>query len=385
MWSGAFVSSIGTWMQKLAQSWLVLQLSGSAFYLGLDNFLGEIPIFLLALFAGVAADRIDRRRVLIASQCVQMTCAFLLAGLFAFGHARVWHILALSFIVGTAQAFGAPAYQSLLPSLVPRDHLPNAIAMNSIQFNLARVIGPVIGGLALTHLGAAWCFGLNGLSYVAVIASLLLIQVRFTPAPSQETVMDSMKQGLVFIRSRPGMLPLILVAFVCTFLGIPILVFLPVFARDVFGGDAATYTVLLSTEAAGAITGALLVAARGKRPHLGRDALVGLILLGLFEALFAFSRDFRLSLAFAFIGGMALIACFALLSSLVQLIATDEMRGRVMSLYNIAFRGGMPVGSLVAGALTPVFGIAAVVGSCGILLTLIAAYLLVFHRRLAAV
>lgn len=383
MWSGAFVSSIGTWMQKLAQSWLVLQLSGSAFYLGLDNFLGEIPIFLLALFAGVAADRIDRRRLLVASQFVQMTSAFALAALFALGHARVWHILSLSFIVGTAQAFGAPAYQSLIPSLVPRDHLPNAIAMNSIQFNLARVIGPVIGGLALTHLGAAWCFGLNGLSYVAVITSLVLIQVRFIPPPSGESVMDSMKQGLAFIRGRPGMLPLVLVSFVCTFLGIPILVFLPVFARDVFGGDAATYTILLSTEAAGAITGALLVAARGRRPHLGRDALVGLILLGLFEALFAFSGDFRLSLLFVFFGGMALIACFAMLSSLVQLIATDEMRGRVMSLYNIAFRGGMPIGSLVAGALTPVFGIAAVVGSCGILLACLAAYLLVFHRRLA--
>lgn len=383
MWSGAFVSSIGTWMQKLAQSWLVLQLSGSAFYLGLDNFLGEIPIFLLALFAGVAADRIDRRRLLVASQFVQMTSAFALAALFALGHARVWHILSLSFIVGTAQAFGAPAYQSLIPSLVPRDHLPNAIAMNSIQFNLARVIGPVIGGLALTHLGAAWCFGLNGLSYVAVITSLVLIQVRFIPPPSGESVMDSMKQGLAFIRGRPGMLPLVLVSFVCTFLGIPILVFLPVFARDVFGGDAATYTILLSTEAAGAITGALLVAARGRRPHLGRDALVGLILLGLFEALFAFSDDFRLSLLFVFFGGMALIACFAMLSSLVQLIATDEMRGRVMSLYNIAFRGGMPIGSLVAGALTPVFGIAAVVGSCGILLACLAAYLLVFHRRLA--
>jgi MFS family permease len=384
MWSGAFVSSIGTWMQKLAQSWLVLQLSGSAFYLGLDNFLGEIPIFLLALVAGVAADRIDRRRLLVASQFVQMTCAFLLAALFAFGYARVWHILTLSFIVGTAQAFGAPAYQSLIPSLVPRDHLPNAIAMNSIQFNLARVIGPVVGGLALTHLGAAWCFGLNGLSYVAVITSLLLIHVRYVPGPAAESVLDSMKQGLGFIRGRPGMLPLILVAFVCTFLGIPILVFLPVFAKDVFGGNETTYTILLSTEAAGAILGALLVAARGRRPHLGRDALAGLILLGVFESLFAFSRDFRLSLVFVFFGGMALIACFALLSSLVQLIATDEMRGRVMSLYNIAFRGGMPIGSLAVGALVPQFGISAVVGACGMLLAGVAAWLLLFNRKLAA-
>jgi MFS family permease len=384
MWSGAFVSSIGTWMQKLAQSWLVLQLSGSAFYLGLDSFLGEIPIFLLAMVAGVAADRIDRRRLLVASQFVQMACAFVLAALFAFGYAQVWHILTLSFIVGTAQAFGAPAYQSLIPSLVPRDHLPNAIAMNSIQFNLARVIGPVVGGLALTHLGAAWCFGLNGLSYVAVIASLLLIRVSFVPAPTGESVLDSIKQGLGFIRSQAGMFPLILVAFVCTFLGIPILVFLPVFAKDVFGGNEATYTILLSTEAAGAITGALLVAARGRRPHLGRDALIGLILLGAFETLFAVSRNFRLSLVFVFFGGMALIGCFALLSSLVQMIATDEMRGRVMSLYNIAFRGGMPIGSLVVGALAPQFGISAVIGVCGVLLMCIAGWLLLFQRRLAA-
>ncbi len=384
MWSGAFVSSIGTWMQKLAQSWLVLQLSGSAFYLGLDSFLGEIPIFLLALVAGVAADRIDRRRLLVASQFVQMACAFALAGLFASGYARVWHILSLSFIVGTAQAFGAPAYQSLIPSLVPREHLPNAIAMNSIQFNLARVIGPVLGGLALAHLGAAWCFGLNGLSYAAVITSLLLIRARYAPAPAAESVVDSMKGGLGFIRSRPGMFPLILVAFVCTFLGIPILVFLPVFAKDVFGGNEATYTVLLATEAAGAISGALLVAARGRRPHLGRDALTGLLLLGVFESLFAISRDFRLSLVFVFFGGMSLIACFALLSSLVQLIATDGMRGRVMSLYNIAFRGGMPIGSLAVGALVPAFGISAVVGACGVLLACVAAWLLLFHRRLAA-
>lgn len=384
MWAGACTSSIGTWMQKLAQSWLVLQLSGSPFWLGLDSFLGEIPIFLLALVAGVAADRFDRRRVLLASQFIQMSCAFVLAALFAFGHAQVWHILTLSFIVGTAQAFGAPAYQSLIPSLVPREHLSNAIAMNSIQFNLARVVGPVIGGLALTKLGAAWCFGLNGVSFLAVIASLMLITVAFTPAPKHETVMESMKGGLAFIRTKPEMLPLIWVAFVCTFLGIPIIVFLPVFAKDVFGGNEATYTLLLSVEAVGAICGALLVAARGKRSHIGRDSLLGLIALGVFEALFGFSRVLWMSLAFVFFGGMALIACFALLSSLVQMVATDEMRGRVMSIYNIAFRGGMPIGSLVTGALAPVVGVPVLVGIYGVLLAVLALYLLVVHRKLAA-
>jgi MFS family permease len=383
MWAGACTSSIGTWMQKLAQSWLVLQLSGSAFWLGLDSFLSEIPIFLLALWAGVAADRFDRRRLLIASQFVQMSCALTLAALFAFGVAQVWHILTLSFIVGTAQAFGAPAYQSIIPSLVPREHLPNAIAMNSIQFNLARVLGPMIGGLALTELGAAWCFGLNGMSFLAVIASLMLIRTSFAPSATRETVMESMRGGLQFIRSKPEMLPLIWVAFVCTFLGIPLIVFLPVFARDVFQGNEATFTLLLSIEAAGAIVGALLVAARGKRLHIGRDALLALIALGIFEALFAFSSNLIASLIFVFFAGMALIGCFALLSSLVQMVATDEMRGRVMSIYNIAFRGGMPIGALITGALAPRFGVQAVVGVYGIILLCLAVYLLLVDRKIA--
>jgi predicted MFS family arabinose efflux permease len=368
-------------MQKLAQSWLVLKLSNSPFLLGLDSFLGEIPIFLLAPFAGVAADRFDRRRVLLVSQFIQMACAFTLATLFATGAVQVWEILALSFVVGIAQAFGAPAYQSLLPSLVRREHLSNAIAMNSIQFNLARVVGPVLGGWALTQLGAAWCFGLNGASYVAVVFSLLAIQVPSTARAQPETVMESMKQGFDFIRHRAGMLPLIAVAFVCTFLGIPILVFLPVFAKDVYGGDEKTYTILLAIEAAGAITGALLVAARGKRGGLGRDALLGLILLGVFEAAFAFAPNMPFACAALFLGGVALIGCFALLSSLVQLLATDEMRGRVMSLYNIAFRGGMPIGSLVTGALIPYFGAPLIVGVYGIILACLALYLVLFRRE----
>lgn len=382
MWAGACTSSIGTWMQKLAQSWLVLKLSNSPFLLGLDSFLGEIPIFLLAPFAGVAADRFDRRRVLLVSQFIQMGCAFTLAALFATGAVQVWEILALSFVVGIAQAFGAPAYQSLLPSLVPRENLSNAIAMNSIQFNLARVVGPVLGGWALTQLGAAWCFGLNGVSYVAVVFSLLAIQIPSTARSQAETVMESMKQGFDFIRRRAGMLPLIAVAFVCTFLGIPILVFLPVFAKDVYRGDEKTYTILLAIEAAGAITGALLVAARGKRGGLGRDALLGLILLGVFESAFAFAPSIVFASVSLFLGGMALIACFALLSSLVQHLATDEMRGRVMSLYNIAFRGGMPIGSLITGALIPYFGAPLIVGVYGIILACLALYLLLFRREL---
>ncbi|MEO8130203.1 MAG: MFS transporter, partial [Bryobacteraceae bacterium] len=234
LWIGACTSSIGTWMQSVAQSWLVLQISNSPFLLGLDSFLGQIPIFLFSLLGGVIADRFDRRKLLIGSQLVQMSCAFFLASLFAFSTVQVWEILSLSFVVGLAQAFGGPAYQALIPTLVEPKDLPNAIALNSIQFNLARVIGPMLGGLALTGLGAAWCFSLNGFSFVAVIISLLLLQIRPIMAKQGVSLLSSMKEGIKFIRGKEEMLPLIVLAFLMTFLGVPLIVFLPVVARDIF-------------------------------------------------------------------------------------------------------------------------------------------------------
>src|SRR5215472_4458637 len=178
MWLGACTSTVGTFVQQFAQSWLVYDLTKNPFYLGLDLFLGQLPIIVFSLFGGVFADRLDRRKMLLASQYIQMACAFLLAVLFVSHVVRVWHILALSFIVGLGQSFGGPAYSALLPTLVPPDDLSNAIAMNSIQFNLARVVGPTLGGLAYSALGATWCFTLNGLSYIAVIISLFTIQVK---------------------------------------------------------------------------------------------------------------------------------------------------------------------------------------------------------------
>src|SRR5947209_9574314 len=166
MWIGACTSSIGTFLQTLAQSWLVYSISGSPFYLGLDAFLGQVPIILFSLIGGVFADRIDRRRMLLASQFIQMTCAFALTIMVILGLKTVWPILCLSVLVGFAQSFGGPAYSALIPTLVPGEDLPNAIALNSIQFNLARVIGPALGGIAMKQLGPAWCFGLNGISYI---------------------------------------------------------------------------------------------------------------------------------------------------------------------------------------------------------------------------
>lgn len=371
-------------MQKLAQSWLVLQLSDSAFLLGLDAFLGEIPIFLFSLIGGVIADRMDRRILLIGGQTLQMICAFILAALFFFDVVEVWHILCLSFTVGIAQAFGGPAYSALIPTLVkPRD-LPNAIAMNSIQFNLARVLGPMVGGLALTKLGAVWCFALNGFSYLAVITSLALIGVNFVPPKSKETIFESMKQGISFIRRQGAMESLIVLAFGATLLGVPVIVFLPVFARDVFERGPEVYTLLLSLSGAGSIAGALLVAAFGHGRHKGRVTLLGLIVLGLAIAGFSFSRNLVLSCILLFIAGAALIAVFALVTSLVQLITADEMRGRVMSVYNVAFRGGMPIGSLATGSLTPIFGAPIVVGIAGILLSAMGALFLFGNRKLAS-
>jgi len=370
-------------MQKLAQSWLVLELSDSPFMLGLDAFLGEIPIFLFSLIGGVVADRMDRRTLIVAGQFVQMAAALTLAALFAFEVVQVWHILCLSFVVGLAQAFGGPAYAALIPSLVKSKDLPNAIAMNSIQFNMARVLGPMIGGLALTKFGAVWCFTANGLSYLAPIISLLMVRARFIPKQTKETVAGSIKQGLSFIRRQAGMESLIVLAFLMTVLGIPVVVFLPVFARDVFERGPETYTLLLVLSGAGSIVGGIFVAAFGHYERKGMVTLIGVITLGATITGFAFSKILALSCVLLFVAGAALIAVFAMVTSLVQLNTGDEMRGRVMSVYNVAFRGGMPIGSLITGGLVPMFTAPLVLGVSGILLTLMGFFFLLSHRKIA--
>lgn len=383
MWLGACVSSVGTWMQTVAQNWLVLEISKSAFLLGLDSFLGQIPIFLFSLLGGVVADRRDRRLLLIGSQVVQMSCAFILALLFAFGMVEVWHILCLSFFVGLAQAFGGPAYQALIPTLVPPVDLPNAIALNSIQFNLARVIGPMLGGLALTSLGAAWCFTSNGLSYLAVILSLSLLPIRPAPVTGGMSMMASLKEGLRFVREQESMRALIVLAFLMTMLGIPILVFLPVVVKDVFNLGPETFTTMLCISGAGSVCGALIVAGSGHIQHKGKFALLMLLALGLLITGFGMSHSLVLSCVFLFLAGAALISVFALITSLVQLLVPDAMRGRVMSVYNVAFRGGMPFGSLISGKLIGMSSISTVLAGNGILLAILALYFLLVHRRVA--
>jgi MFS family permease len=371
-------------MQVLAQSWLVLKLSNSAFLLGLDAFLGGLPIFLFSLVGGVIADRIDRRKVLLGSQYVQMSCAFLLTILIATHVVHVWMILCLSFVAGLAQAFGGPAYQALTPMLVEKEDLPNAIALQSIQFNVARVIGPALGGIALTQLGEKWCFGLNGLSFLAPIISLTIIQTRFLPAKTSQSILDGMKQGISFIRKQSAMEGLMILAFCMTALGIPMMTFLPVFAKDIFKQGPTVFTLFLSSSGAGSIVGALTVAALGNVRHKGRIALIMLTCLGAGIAGFALSTTLWISCLMLFLSGAAMISVFALVNSLVQLITTNEMRGRVMSVYNFAFRGGMPLGNLATGWLVPMFSAPIVLAVNGVVLMMVALYFLVVQRRVAA-
>jgi MFS family permease len=384
MWIGACTSSIGSWMQTVAQAWLVYTLSNDPFYLGLDAFLGQAPIILFSLVGGVIADRRDRRNMLLMSQYIQMTSAFILTALFYFHAVHVWHILVLSFVTGIGQSFGGPAYAALIPTLVGAEDYSNAIAWNSIQFNLARIIGPTLAGITLAKLNATWCFGLNGISFLAVITSLHVINVGFIPAKTTESILVSMKQGIGFIRTQVGLDSLIVLAFCMTLFAIPLLTFLPVFAKEVFHGDAATFTRLLVCSGAGSVCGALTVAGLGKLKRQGRAALFALIVLGGLIAAFSLSQSIVLSCILIFCSGASLMFVFAMVQSLVQAITANEMRGRVMSVYNVAFRGGMPVGSLVVGKLIPFFTVSLTIAGAGSVLVLLGLYFLLVHRRIAA-
>ena len=383
MWIGACTSSIGTWMQIVAQGWLIYRLSHSAFFLALDQFLGGIPIFLFSLIGGVVADRTERRKILLASQYVQMGSAAVLTVLVASGMVHVWHILCLSFVSGFAQAFGGPAYQALIPSLVERDDMPNAIALNSIQFNMAVTIGPALAGQALAKLGEKWCFGLNAISFLAPIISLSMISARFVPESTRESMFSSLKQGIKFVRKQNSMEALIVLAFCMTALSMPMRTYIPVFVKDIFHRGPETYGNLLSLMGLGSICGSLLIAERGNMNNKGRFALSVLICLGVAISVFSLSRSLPLSYAMLLLVGASMMAVFATVTSLVQLIVTNEMRGRVMSVYNCAFRGGMPMGNLVSGWLVPMFTAPVVLGVNGLLLVLVSLYFLLVQRRVA--
>ena len=377
LWFGAFTSTVGNWMQQVAQSWLVFELTNSEFYLGLDYFFGQLPILLLTLIGGVVADRHDRRHVLLGSQLIQMSTAFTLAALVYFNRVFVAEILLLSFIAGLGQAFGGPAYQALIPSLVQKKDLPNAIALNSIQFNLARVFGPLLAGATLAAWGTAACFSLNGLSFVVVIVALLSMTIRHTKPVEQKSLVDELKGGLRYTRSQPTIVALATLGGLTTFLGLPLLTFLPVFARDIFHGDINRFSHMMAFSGAGAVCGALIVAWLGRFHHMGRALLVTQAAFGVLITAFALTRVVWISDVLLFLTGAALLMTFSMTASLVQLIVPDSLRGRVMSIYMVSFRGGMPLGSLAAGYAASRTSAPLVLEVNGILILGVAIYFLI--------
>jgi MFS family permease len=389
-WIGACSSAIGTWMQIVAQNWLVLSLTHSPFYLGLDAFLQQLPIILLTLIGGVFADRYDRRKTLMASQYIQMATSATLAFLMYFHVVQIWHIMALSFVTGIAQSFGGPAYQSLLPSLVDKKDLPNAIALNSIQFNLARVLGPLLFAATLAAF-LKWgydepqamnaAFALNALSFIIVIGTLMSLHVKHVPTVHTKRMRDELQGGLSYVRHHSSLVALIVLAAATTFLGFAILTFLPVFAQQVFHADASTYARLMAFSGIGSVSGALIVAWLGKFKRMGLTALLMQAVYGLLILAFTRSHVLWLSYILLFFTGAALMMVFSTVTSLVQLIAPNEMRGRVMSIYMVAFRGGMPLGSLASGYFATLLGTQTIIGINGILLVLVALYFLVIRSH----
>jgi len=372
-------------MQIVAQNWLVYSLTKSPFYLGLDAFLQQLPIILFSLIGGVFADRYDRRRTLLMSQIVQMSTSAALALLMYFQAVEIWQILALSFVTGCAQAFGGPAYQSLIPSLVDKKDLPNAVALNSIQFNVARVLGPLAFGVilgAFQRYGYSEpqamnaCFLLNSLSFLVVINTLMMLRVKHIPPATSGKMQDELKIGLSYVRHHSSLAALVVLAAATTFLGFALLTFLPIFAKQIFHEGADTFSHLMAFSGAGSIVGALIVAWLGKFPKMGWTALLVQAIYGLLIIAFAVSRVLWLSDILLFLTGAALMVVFSTVTSLVQMTAPNEMRGRVMSIYMLAFRGGMPLGSLVSGWLATFIGAPMVIGINGALLVVVAIYFL---------
>jgi MFS family permease len=385
LWFGAFISSSGTWLQETALNWILKKLTDDPSYLGYNAFLSTSPILIFTLIGGVLADRIDRRRILITSQWLQLSFALTLASLAFFkvpNMALVWSALSLSFMTGCVQAFGGPAYQSLVPMLVDKKDLPNAIALNSIQFQLARVVGASIGSFPFAifadqMIAAAVSFGLNGFSFIVVIFALMSLSVRHIPRVAAGGMGSQLREGLNFVWGKEALRSLTLLAFASTFLGMQVMTFLPVFADDIFHIGAKGYFWLVAITGLGAVLGALITAGLGNITNKGRKALLMQICFGAMIIAFSLTRSPLIANLIIFLAGIFMMILFAMIMSLVQLIVSDDMRGRVMSIYMVAFRGGMPLGGLITGLLSKGFSLPRVIMIEGaLLITLATGFLL---------
>jgi predicted MFS family arabinose efflux permease len=366
----------------VALSWIIQSRFGDPFYLGLRSFAQEAPLLAFMLVGGAAADRIDRRLILLSSQWFQMAMAVLLGALFLTGHLGIAAIVAIAFATGLVQSQSAPTYQAVITSLVPREAIANAVALNSLQFNLSRAIGPVIAGLLLASAGTGWCFAANAASFVGVIVALQTIA--FPPPLTRpgESLGQSLRAGLRHVLETPPLRAATMLAFAASFLAFPLITYLPVIAGDVLRTGASGYSLLLTSVGVGAIAGAIGAAQRGNAPGRGRLMLLAFATFGVVTIGAALSRWQGLSMAFLVGSGLALTTAFSTLNSLVQEMAPEALRGRVLSIFGLAFRGGGPFGSLVAGALVRAAGAPLVMAAYAAVLLVVAAFLLVRGREL---
>ena len=351
---GAFLSNIGSWMQSIAQAWLVFQMTNSAFYLGLDGFANTIPIAIFTLMGGVIADRFDRRPLLIFTQCLQLTFALALGILIQTHHIRVWHVIGFSFLTGLTQAVAWPVYQTVVANIVKREHLSNAIALNSTQFNMARMIGPVLGAMALGAFGTAGCFYANSVSFLAVIIALLVVHIphnRHDVTQGRPGYFTAFKEGFVYMRSQGMLFWMLMILAASSVLGVPMMTLLPVFARDILKIGAPGYGVLMGAFGTGAVISGLLVAfwgnAAGREKYVMRFVFVFVASM----IVFSLSRNLLLSLMALFFAGFAMVGFASIIYTLIQTNVPDHLRGRAMSLFVFSFGGFMPFGNLMAGFL----------------------------------
>jgi MFS family permease len=378
--SGQLISLSGTWMQTVAQSWLVYRLTGSAVLLGIVGFAGQLPTLLFSPAGGLVADRFDRRRLLIATQAAAMALAFALAALTLSGRVTVTWILTLAALMGVTNGFDIPVRQAFAVDMVGKEDLVNAIALNSSVFNGARVVGPAIAGVLVAKIGEGWCFFVNAVSYLAVLAGLVAMRdVRARARASVRSPLDSLREGFGYVgRARPIRALLLLLGLV-SFSGMPFAVLMPVFATKVLGGDARTLGGLMAASGVGALAGAAVLATRTTLAGLGRFVALSAGALGVALFAFSFSRSVALSALLLVPVGFFLMSQMASTNTLIQSLVADELRGRVMSVYAMMFMGMAPLGALAAGTLAAHVGAPATVAAGGVACVAGAA---VFSRRI---
>jgi MFS family permease len=373
---GQLISVTGTWMQSLAQSWLVVdQLDASAFELGLVNVFQFGPVLLLGIPAGVLADKVPKRTLMVITQVTFGLLAASLAMLVAGGHVQLWHVYLMAGLFGLTTAFDMPTRQAFVSEMVDKDALMNAIALNSAMFNTGRILGPAVAGVVLAAFGPAICFAINAVSYLAVIAGLLMMRIAPLVSTAAGSAVEQLREGLAYVRGTPDVLrPVMLVASVGIF-GMSYNVWLPLLARDSFNADAGTFGALFSSMGAGSLAGALAIAFFGRRPSRVR-MLLAAISLGLLEIGVAVAA----SASLAVVVGMVLLAgcgfaasnAMAMANTIVQTTAPDDLRGRVMAVYSTVFMGSTPIGALVAGVISQKAGVVTAMGFGGAVVALVA-------------